>query len=95
MGDDETLAGQHLVAAARLDPAAAAEEEIVDAGRRSGRDRNQPGRRRLVELLEIEGDARHDPRFERGHAGQAGDLAGDALRRAFHRREDVGKPLRL
>ena len=75
---DEPLAGQHLVGAARLDPAAAAQKQIVDARPPVGRDRDQPAGRRLVELHEIERDVRDDARLDAETPGSAAISVADA-----------------
>ena len=93
---DEPLAGQHLVGAARLDPAPAPQEQIVDArppvareSTRAGRSpaRRGPGRSSVTVAttrVSIADDAR-----------DGGDVVGHAQRRPLQRGEDVGEPLPL
>ncbi len=90
---DESLAGKDFVGAAAFDPPAAAEKEVVDRGASIGGDRDEPARRRRVELLQGKGHVRDDAGFEGRDAGDGGDVARDPLRRTFQRGKHVGEPL--
>ena len=91
VGGGEGLAGDHLVAPAWLDPAAAPQVQVVEDRHPPFGDRLQAAGGRLGQAGHVEGDVEDDARLHRGDAGDARQPRRQRVRSALEVHEDVGE----
>ena len=93
VGVGEGLAGDHLVRAARLDPATATQMHVVQDRRAQCRDRHEPAGRGLGQSRNVERHLRDDARLDGRDARDRRQRRSQRLRRALERGEDVGEAI--
>ena len=91
VGPGEPLADDHLAGGVRLDPAPAAQVQVVEDRHAPVRDRDQAPRGRLGEAGDVEHDLGDDAGLHGRDAGELADPRRDRLGGARRVREDVGE----
>src|SRR5262249_44962917 len=95
VGLGERLADQHLAGTPRLDVAARAQVDVVEAGPLPVRDGDQPAGRGFGQPGDVERHLDDDARIDPGDAGDLGDAVGEAVGGALDVGEGVGEAVAL
>ena len=91
----ESFADDDLVCLPGSDGSPLAEDYGVDRGLATLGQREDVADYRLVDIRDLQGHVRDDARLDASDSGNPFDRGSDRLRRATHRREDVGESVSL